>query len=72
MNSGKLVWTQNISEPQKEKIAGEEHKESAWFAAAALQVIDSLEIAVRYEAFDDDITGDQDGHLANRYSIGVN
>ena len=61
-----------IGATKREKIAGEEHKESAWFAAAALQVIDSLEIAVRYEAFDDDITGDQDGHLANRYSIGVN
>jgi hypothetical protein len=46
------------------------YKESAWFAAAAFQVTDPLEIAARYEAFDDDITGEQDGHLTNRYSIG--
>ena len=47
-----------------------EYKESAWFAAAAFQVIDPLEIAARYEAFDDDIAGEQDGHLEYRYSIG--
>jgi hypothetical protein len=48
------------------------HKESAWFGAIAYRVIDPLEIAVRYESFDDDIPGDQDGHLTNRYSIGAN
>ena len=47
-----------------------EYKESAWFAAVAFQVMDPLEIAARYEAFDDDITGDQDGHLTDRYSVG--
>lgn len=47
-----------------------EHKESAWFAALAFRVIDPLEIAVRYEAFDDDIAGKQDGNLEDRYSLG--
>ncbi len=47
-----------------------EHDESAWFAALAFQVIDPLEIAIRYEAFDDDIAGKQDGHLEDRYSLG--
>ncbi len=51
---------------------GREYKESAWFAALAFQVTDPLEIAVRYEAFDDDIDGDQDGHLENRSSLGAN
>lgn len=52
--------------------AAKEYRESAWFGAIAFQVADPLEIAVRYEAFDDDIDGDQDGHLENRYSIGAN
>lgn len=47
-----------------------EYKESAWFAAIAFQVMDPFEIAARYEAFDDDIDGDQDGHLDYRYSLG--
>ncbi len=48
------------------------YKESAWFGAIACQITDPLEIAARYEAFDDDIAGDQDGHLESRYSIGAN
>jgi len=52
--------------------ANKEYKESAWFAAIACQVADPLEIAARYEAFEDDIDGDQDGHLKNRCSIGAN
>jgi hypothetical protein len=57
----------------KEKAGnGIEQKESAWFGAIACQIIDPLEIAVRYEAFDDDISGDQNGALENRYSIGAN
>ncbi|MCD6487201.1 MAG: LbtU family siderophore porin [Syntrophobacterales bacterium] len=60
-----------IGAKKREKIAGEEHKESAWFAAAAFQVTDPLEIAVRYGAFNYDLDGDQDGHLENRYSVGV-
>ncbi|HDI78676.1 MAG TPA: LbtU family siderophore porin [Desulfobacteraceae bacterium] len=47
-----------------------EYNESAWFAAIAFQVMDPFEIAARYEAFDDDIDGDQDGHLDYRYSLG--
>ena len=39
--------------------------------AVAYQATEPLEIAGRYEAFDDDITGDQDGHLENRYSLGA-
>lgn len=57
---------------EKNATANKEYKESAWFAAIACQVIDPLEIAVRYEAFDDGISGDQDGHLENRYLIGAN
>ncbi|MDA3834194.1 MAG: LbtU family siderophore porin [Spirochaetales bacterium] len=57
---------------EKHAADNKEYKESAWFGAIACQVIDPLEIAARHEAFDDDITGDQDGHLENRYSIGAN
>ncbi|NQT09973.1 MAG: LbtU family siderophore porin [Desulfobacteraceae bacterium] len=57
---------------EKHVTDNKEYKESAWFGAIACQVIDPLEIAVRYEAFDDDKSGDQDGHLENRYSIGAN
>jgi len=57
----------------KEKAdTGVEQKESAWFGAIACQVIDPLEIALRYEAYDDDINGDTDGTLEKRYSIGAN
>jgi len=57
----------------KEKAnTGVEQKESAWFGAIACQVIDPLEIALRYEAYNDDISGDTDGTLEKRYSIGAN
>jgi len=55
---------------EKDSIDKKKHKESAWFAAIAFQVIDPLEIAARYESFDDDIGGEQDGHPTNRYSVG--
>jgi len=48
------------------------YKESAWFGAVAFQVTEPLELAARYEGFDDDNDGDQDGTLKNRYSIGAN
>jgi hypothetical protein len=48
----------------------EEAKESAWFVAAAYQVIDPLQLAIRYEAFDDDVSGDQAGTLEDRFSLG--
>ncbi len=57
---------------EKNAATGKEHEESAWFAAVACQALDPLEIAVRYEAFDDDMDGDQDEHLENRYSVGAN
>jgi len=48
-----------------------EAKESAWFVGAAYKVIDPVEVAIRYESFDDDQDGDQDEHLENRYSLGA-
>lgn len=48
----------------------DEAKESAWFIAAAYQVIDPLQLAIRYEAFDDDVSGDQAGALEGRFSLG--
>jgi predicted porin len=62
-----------IKATQREKnfSDNEEHKDSAWFLAAAFQIIDPLEIAARYEAFDDGMDGDQDEHLKNRYSVGL-
>lgn len=48
----------------------EEAKESAWFLAAAYQVIDPLQVAIRYEAFDDDVSGNQAGSLEDRFSLG--
>ena len=61
-----------IAAIQREKhfTDNKEYNESAWFGAIAFQVMDPLEIAARYEVFDDDIEGDQDGHLDYRYSIG--
>ncbi|MDO9566152.1 MAG: LbtU family siderophore porin [Candidatus Desulfaltia sp.] len=59
-------------EREKNAPDNKEYKESAWFGAIACQVIDPLEIALRYEAFDDDKSGNQDGSLENRYSVGAN
>ncbi len=55
---------------EKDSVDNKEYKESAWFAAVAYQLLDPLEIAARYEVFNDDIDGGQDGHLESRYSIG--
>jgi len=55
---------------EKHFTDNKEYKESAWFGAVAYQATEPLEIAARYEAFDDDITGEQDSHLTDRYSIG--
>lgn len=62
-----------IGATQRERDPGNnrEHKDSAWFVAAAFQVMDPLEIACRYEGFNDDIPGEQNGHLENRYSLGA-
>jgi hypothetical protein len=64
--------TEYITALKREKhfTDNKELKESAWFIGVAYQAAEPLEIAVRYEAFDDDITGEQDGHLTDRYSIG--
>ncbi|PIU84680.1 MAG: hypothetical protein COS67_11945, partial [Deltaproteobacteria bacterium CG06_land_8_20_14_3_00_44_19] len=43
-----------------------------WFGAVALQVAEPLELAARYEGFDDDRDANQDGTLKDRYSIGAN
>ena len=62
-----------IGATQRERDPGNngEYKESAWFLAVAYQAMEPLEIALRYEAFNDDIPGEQNGHLENRYSLGA-
>jgi hypothetical protein len=55
---------------EKNFTDNKEYNESAWFIGVAYQAAEPLEISARYEAFDDDITGEQDGHLTDRYSIG--
>jgi hypothetical protein len=55
---------------EKHFTDNKEYNESAWFIGVAYQAAEPFEIAGRYEAFDDDITGEQDGHLTDRYSIG--
>jgi hypothetical protein len=55
---------------EKHFTDNKEYNESAWFIGVAYQAAEPLEISARYEAFDDDITGEQDGHLTDRYSIG--
>ena len=64
--------TEYIAAISREKhfTDNKEYNESAWFAAIAFQATEPLEIAARYEAFDDDITGEQDGHLTDRYGLG--
>ena len=51
---------------------GEENKESAWFVSLAFQPFEKLELATRYESFNDDVSGDQDEILDYRYSAGLN
>lgn len=70
-NIGLTLDAEYIAALERENVTGdEEAKESAWFVGAAYQIIDPLSVAVRYESFDDDLDGDQDGNLENRYSIG--
>lgn len=62
-----------ITALEREKGAnGEENKENAWFVALAFQPFEKLELATRYEDFDDDVSGDQDEILDYRYSAGLN
>jgi predicted porin len=49
----------------------EEAKESAGFLAVAYQVTEPLQLAARYEFFDDDISGNQAGSLEDRFSLGA-
>jgi opacity protein-like surface antigen len=51
---------------------GEENKESAWVAGLAFRPLESvpLELVVRYEDFDNDQDGNQDGILDDRYVAG--
>ena len=70
---GKLVMDiEYIGAVQREKnsMNAIENKESAWFAADAYKATEWLDIAFRYEGFNDDISGDQDGHPDNRYGMG--
>jgi hypothetical protein len=55
---------------EKHFTDNKEYTESAWFIGVAYNAAEPLEIAARYEAFDDDIIGEQDGHLTDRYSVG--
>lgn len=62
-----------ITALEREKGAdGEENKESAWIAGLLFQPLEPLELAVRYEDFDDDRGGDQDEILDYRFLAGVN
>ncbi len=50
----------------------EENKESAVVVGLAFELLDSLELATRYEVFDDDQSGDQDEVLEYRLIGGFN
>ncbi len=56
---------------EKHFTDNKEYDESAWFFALGYQIIDPLIAAVRYEGFNDDESGDQDGHLEYRLSLGA-
>jgi hypothetical protein len=49
-----------------------ENKESAWTAGAALELTEAVELAGRYERFDDDDSGAQDEVLDYRWVAGGN
>jgi len=62
-----------IAALQREKGEnGEENKESAWVVGLAFRPLESvpLEFVVRYEDFDDDLKGNQDEILDDRYVAG--
>ena len=74
LNVGKFsLDAEYITALEREKGEdGEENKESAWIAGLAFQPLEALEVAVRYEDFDDDSAGDQDEILDCRYLAGFN
>ena len=73
------VWkfsldTEYITALQREKgDNGKENKESAWVAGLAFRPSESVpvEFVVRYEDFDDDVKGNQDEILDDRYVAGI-
>jgi hypothetical protein len=68
-----ILDAEYITALEREKGAdGKENKERAWFVALAFQPFEKLELATRYEDFNDDVSGDQDEILDYRYSAGWN
>jgi opacity protein-like surface antigen len=68
-----LIDTEYITALAREKgDNGEENKESAWFLGLAYMATEELELAVRYEGFDDDTRGDQDEVVDYRCLAGFN
>jgi hypothetical protein len=65
---GEYIAALKREEGENEK----ENRESAWILGLAFQPLEPLELAVRYEDFDDDRVGDQDEILDFRYLAGVN
>ena len=68
-----LIDTEYITALAREKgDNGEENKESAWFLGLTYLATEELELAARYEVFDDDARGDQDEVVDYRYLAGFN
>jgi hypothetical protein len=74
LNVWKFVFdTEYITALEREKGEdAKENKENAWFVALAFQPLGKLELATRYEVFNDDRSGDQDEILDDRYLAGFN
>ena len=57
----------------KKEISSSDDKidygESAWFGTIAYQVREPFEIAIRYETFDDDLSGKENRIIENRFSL---
>jgi opacity protein-like surface antigen len=70
---GVIVDAEYIAAVERELGDDQERNlESAWFLGLAYQPIDALQLAVRYEQFDDDRSGQQDGVVDYRYLAGLN
>ncbi|MHC4458857.1 MAG: LbtU family siderophore porin [Planctomycetota bacterium] len=74
LNVWKFVFdTEYITALEREKGGdGKENKDNAWFVALAFQPSEKLELATRYEVFNDDRSGDQDEIPGDRYLAGFN
>jgi hypothetical protein len=74
LNVWKFVFdTEYITAIEREKGEdGKENKEKAWFVALAFQPVKKLELAARYEFFNDDRSSDQDEILTDSYLAGFN